>query len=76
MEGDRRVICYTRIIRDVPGFHKDLEQYEIYNRGHESDEEFIHRQELELRICREIFLEEAMILESKQYDIHNVIGRL
>ena len=192
MEGDHRVICYTQIITDVPGFHKDLEQYEIYNRGHESEEEFrriilsrysrwngeneifecslmqnivedmilfkcasddeildfyhqvkqalagrtyriiylkaediqgnldvirkersddqgnelwfplmmgyfdrspyakakgvsgekalvehfIHRQELELRICREIFPEEAMILESKQYDIHNVIGQV
>ncbi|MGN0403100.1 MAG: hypothetical protein ACI4HQ_12695 [Acetatifactor sp.] len=30
-EGDRRIICYTRILTDVPGFHKDLEQYEIYN---------------------------------------------
>ena len=30
-EGSRRVICYTKIITDVPGFHKDLEQYEIYN---------------------------------------------
>jgi len=30
-EGDRRVICYTQILTDVPGFHKDLEQYEIYN---------------------------------------------
>ena len=30
-EGDRRIVTYTRIITDVPGFHKDLEQYEIYN---------------------------------------------
>lgn len=30
-EDDRMVICYTRIITDIPGFHKDLEQYEIYN---------------------------------------------
>lgn len=30
-EGDRRIICYTRVITDIPGFHKDLEQYEIYN---------------------------------------------
>ena len=30
-EHDRRIITYTRIITDVPGFHKDLEQYEIYN---------------------------------------------
>ena len=30
-ELDRRIITYTRIITDVPGFHKDLEQYEIYN---------------------------------------------
>jgi hypothetical protein len=25
------IICYTKIITDIPGFHKDLEQYEIYN---------------------------------------------
>ena len=30
-EGDRRIVTYTRIITDVPGFHKDLEQHEIYN---------------------------------------------
>ena len=30
-EGDRRIVTYTRIITDEPGFHKDLEQYEIYN---------------------------------------------
>ena len=30
-EGDRRIVTYTRIITDIPGFHKDLEQYEIYN---------------------------------------------
>lgn len=30
-EGDHKIICYTQILRDTPGFHKDLEQYEIYN---------------------------------------------
>ena len=30
-EGEHRVICYTQILTDVQGFHKDLEQYEIYN---------------------------------------------
>ena len=30
-EGERKIICYTQVITDVPGFHKDLEQYEIYN---------------------------------------------
>ncbi len=30
-EDDHMIICYTRIITDIPGFHKDLEQYEIYN---------------------------------------------
>ena len=30
-EDDHMIICYTQIITDVPGFHKDLEQYEIYN---------------------------------------------
>jgi len=28
---DHMIICYTQIITDIPGFHKDLEQYEIYN---------------------------------------------
>ncbi len=30
-EKDHRIICYTQVITDFPGFHKDLEQYEIYN---------------------------------------------
>ncbi len=38
-EGDRMIICYTRIITDIPGFHKDLERYEIYN-GNLSPEAF------------------------------------
>ena len=38
-EGEYRVICYTQIITDIPGFHKDLEQYEIYN-GRRGFEEF------------------------------------
>ncbi|MBQ6095065.1 MAG: hypothetical protein IJL09_06655 [Lachnospiraceae bacterium] len=36
---DRYVLTYTRILTDIPGFHKDLEQYEIYN-GRISREEF------------------------------------
>ena len=38
-EGEYIVICYTQIITDIPGFHKDLEQYEIYN-GRRGFEEF------------------------------------
>lgn len=30
-EDGRMIICYTKIITDIPGFHKDLEKYEIYN---------------------------------------------
>lgn len=30
-EDKHRIICYTQIITDVPGFHRDLEKYEIYN---------------------------------------------
>ena len=30
-EDGRRILCYTRVITDIAGFHKDLEQYEIYN---------------------------------------------
>ena len=38
-ENGQMVICYTQIITDIPGFHKDLEQYEIYN-GRRSLDEF------------------------------------
>ncbi len=30
-DSKKRIICYTQIITDISGFHKDLEQYEIYN---------------------------------------------
>lgn len=30
-EGEHYIVTYTRIITDIPGFHRDLEQYEIYN---------------------------------------------
>ncbi len=30
-EDEHVIICYTQILTDIPGFHKDLEQYEIYN---------------------------------------------
>ena len=36
-EGDHRIICYTQILTDVEGFHKDLEQYEIYNGNLDKD---------------------------------------
>lgn len=38
-EDNNKVICYTQIITDEPGFHKDLEQYEIYN-GNKDIREF------------------------------------
>lgn len=38
-EGDHRIICYTRILTDVPDFHKNLEKYEIYN-GNRDKESF------------------------------------
>ena len=38
-EDDHKIICYTQIITDIPGFHKNLEQYEIYN-GRISKENF------------------------------------
>ncbi|MBR5340407.1 MAG: deoxynucleoside kinase [Erysipelotrichaceae bacterium] len=31
VEGDHVIVCYTQIKTDIPGFYKDLEQYEIYN---------------------------------------------
>lgn len=30
-EGKHAVVPYTKIITDIPGFHKELEQFEIYN---------------------------------------------
>ena len=39
VEGNRVILCYTRVITDIPGFHKDLEEYEIYN-GRVNREEF------------------------------------
>ena len=38
-EDGRMIVCYTQIITDVPGFHKDLERYEIYN-NRRTPEEF------------------------------------
>ena len=37
-ENGKMVICYTQILTDVPGFHKDLEQYEIYNNRRTKEE--------------------------------------
>ena len=36
-EDEHRIICYTKIITDIPGFHKNLEKYEIYNGNLEED---------------------------------------
>lgn len=30
-EEEHYIVTYTHILTDIPGFHKDLEQYEIYN---------------------------------------------
>lgn len=30
-EGEYYIITYTRIITDIPNFHRDLEEFEIYN---------------------------------------------
>ncbi len=30
-EDDKKIIAYTKILTDIEGFHKDLEQYEIYH---------------------------------------------
>ena len=37
-ENSKWIICYTQILTDIPGFHKDLEQYEIYNNRVSLDE--------------------------------------
>jgi hypothetical protein len=38
-EDGHFIVTYTKILTDILGFHKDLEQYEIYN-GRKSFEEF------------------------------------
>lgn len=30
-EGEHYIVTYTKILTDIPGFHRDMEQYEIYN---------------------------------------------
>lgn len=37
-ESDRYIVMYTQILTDIPGFHRDLEQYEIYNGRKSFDE--------------------------------------
>ena len=37
-EGEHYIVCYTKILTDIPGFHKDLERYEIYNSRKSFDE--------------------------------------
>lgn len=36
-EDYHMIICYTKILTDIPGFHKDLEKYEIYNGNLDSE---------------------------------------
>ncbi len=38
-EGDKRIVCYTKVRTDDHAFYKDLEQYEIYN-GRTSYDDF------------------------------------
>jgi len=38
-EGDKYIVSYTRILTEEPGFHKYMEQFEIYN-GKRTAEEF------------------------------------
>lgn len=38
-EGEHYVISYTKVITDIPNFHKELENYEVYN-GRKSFEDF------------------------------------
>ena len=38
-EGTHYIVSYTKILTDIPGFHKDFEQFEIYN-GRKSLPEF------------------------------------
>ncbi len=37
IEGERRIICYTQILTDIPKFHKNLEKFEIYNGNLDKD---------------------------------------
>ncbi len=56
-EEDNYIVMYTRIITDEPGFHKYMEQYEIYN-GRKSlaeFEEIILKRYRNLSECDNIF---------------------
>ena len=50
------------------------------SRGLEGEEDlirhFIHRQDLELRICKEVFPDRSIILESKNYTEEDILNRL
>lgn len=56
-EGEFKIICYTQILTDIPGFHKDLERYEIYNGNldKESFEQVIFRRFQKWSGDRQIF---------------------
>lgn len=45
IEGKRRIVAYTQVLTDIPGFHRFMEQFEIYN-GHVDGETF---KEIQLR---------------------------
>ena len=79
-EDSHRVVCYTRIITDVLGFHKDMEQYEIYNGNiSRTDYENIilkrfgniehlkHRQDLEIQILENVFDGRYQIVKSRRF---------
>lgn len=53
-EGERFIIPYTQILTEIPGFHKDLEQYEIYYMDGLVTH-FEHRVRLEKKILKEVF---------------------
>lgn len=38
VEDGHYIVMYTRILTDIPGFHKDVENYEIYNGRKSADE--------------------------------------
>ena len=87
-ESDKRyVLTYTRVITDIPGFHKDLEQYEIYNNRikREEFEEIImsrfgrwngHDQIFECSIFQNIVEDQILYYEMPDEEILDFYRRL
>lgn len=65
LQGSCKSTLVGRLSEKLPG-------YKVYREG-DLIAHFRYRQNLELRLCREIFSEESVIVRSKQYDINDLL---